>query len=385
MLTDCYMVQSAGNKVQLSNGRRYTDWSMGLAGPLYGYTPYWWWQEVSGAAVHGTVTSIRNNEQECADLLGGFYPDIEAVRFMQNGSDPCAAAVKLARAITGRSKILSYGYHGTSSAFAKQPSRRDDEDNSLGTMAAERDAYVSLEWMEMPRRVNGLAYYGDSADSFFTPALDDIAAIVVECPPIDGHIEDAGNWLDNLGQGIKKAGGLFILDEVVTGFRYGPMGALGYYEPLEHVDLICFGKTLGNGYPVAALAGKRDVMQWLAERPGGGGRVHWSNTFNGCNIGLAAIRATLTQLKTNPPWDHLYSIGDYLIEQWNGLDLPYILDGHPTRPIIDESKSDMTDFEALRRHLFERGHIVVAHPWYMTTETTRVDVDSLVDAVGEWV
>jgi hypothetical protein len=57
---------------------------------------------------------------------------------------------------------------------------------------------------------------------------------------------------------------------------------------------------------------------------------------------LAAMRATLTQLKTNPPWDHLYAIGEYLIEQWNGLDLPYILDGHPTRPIINEDKSDMT-------------------------------------------
>jgi hypothetical protein len=60
------------------------------------------------------------------------------------------------------------------------------------------------------------------------------------------------------------------------------------------------------------------------------------------------------------------------------------LDGHPTRPIIDESKSDMTDFEALRYHLFERGHIVVAHPWYMTTATTKADVDSLIDAAGEW-
>jgi glutamate-1-semialdehyde aminotransferase len=380
MLTDCYTVQSAGNKVRLSNGRWYTDWQLGLAGPLYGYTPHWWWQAVSGAAVHGTVTSIRNNEQECADLLGGFYPDIEAVRFMQNGSDPCAAAVKLARAVTGRDKILSYGYHGTSSAFAKQPSRRDDEDNSLGTLTTERAGYHSIKWLRYPV---GLVDRNNLSWSHVSKWTE-VAAVIIETPPIDGGQKKAAAWLRDLAEWAHYNDSLFILDEVVTGFRYWPRGAAGYYKLIDSVDLYCFGKTLGNGYPVAALAGKRDVMQWLAERPGGGGRVHWSNTFNGCNIGLAAMRATLTQLKTNPPWDHLYAIGEYLIEQWNGLDLPYILDGHPTRPIINEDKSDMTGFEAFRRHLFERGHIFVAHPLYMTTQTTRADVDSLIDAAGEW-
>jgi glutamate-1-semialdehyde aminotransferase len=373
MGTDLYTVRSSGNKVQLSDGKWYSDWQMGLAGPLYGFAPYWWWQAISGAAIHGTVTSIRNNEQECADLLGEFYPDIEAVRFMGDGSDPCAAAVKLARAITGRNKILSYGYHGTSSAFAKQPDRRGDEDNSLGTLAAERAGCHNFEW---------LGYAGPHrwAES---NKWTEVAAVMIECPPIDRGGRGQA-WLHDLIKWTHWNDSLFILDEVVTGFRYGANGAAGYYGLGGMVDLYCFGKTLGNNYRVSALAGKRDVMQWLVEKPGGGGRVHWSNTFNGDAIGLAAMRATLNRLKSHPPWERLYSVGEYLKEQWNALDLPYILDGHPTRPIINEEKSDMEGFTELRRHLFERGHIVVAHPWYMTTATTRADVDSLVEAAGEW-
>jgi glutamate-1-semialdehyde aminotransferase len=123
MLTGLKAVRCWGNKVQLTDGRNYVDWESGLVGGLYGYAPDWWRKAISRAVYDGgTVTSIvHQDEQVAADMLAYHYPHIEAVRWMSNGSDPCAAAVKLARAVTGKRHILVQGYHGWASAYCTPP------------------------------------------------------------------------------------------------------------------------------------------------------------------------------------------------------------------------------------------------------------------------
>ena len=366
MLTDLRSMQSQGCRVLLDNNCWYTDWQLGLHGIIYGYAPQWWVDALTRAVKLGPASSIAHwREQALADLLGEFYPDIEAVRFLANGSDPCSAAVKLARATTGRDNILVYGYHGTGSAYAAPPTPFDPDDNRLGTLRAERAAYVPLGWL---------------GSAGVEPEADDIAAVIVECPPIDGGQTDAADWLNWVADYAHDEGALFILDEVVTGFRYGPNGAAGYYDLLGKVDLYAFGKTLGNGYPVAALAGKKEIMDWLSEAPVGG-KVHWSGTWAGEPLGLAAAIATLRRFKEQPPWEYMYELGDFLKERWNALDLPYKLEGHPTRPVM---RGTDERFDGLRRYLFERGHIVCAHPWYATAAHGRHGVEELVGLAGEW-
>jgi glutamate-1-semialdehyde 2,1-aminomutase len=372
MLTTLRSTRAKGNRVWLTDSRQYVDWQAGLRGDIFGYNPKWWQSALVNAMIDGPASSIAHqDERTVAAMLGQFYPDIEAVRFFLNGSDPLAAAVKLARAVTGRDGLLCYGYHGTCSAFAAGPTDFDPDANWLGTMQAERDAYHALEWLGEIPTVN-------------LPIATDkpyLAAVVVECPPTDFQADRVKPWLHALVHAAHAGGALFILDEVVTGFRYGPGGAAGYYDMQDKVDLYCFGKTLGNGIAVSALAGKRYVMQWLAEKPSGGGRVHYSNTFNAEPMGLAAAKATLRQLLDEPPWDHLYDVGGYLMGRWNELGLPWRLAGHPTRPVLEGPGEGLDD---LRRHLFRAGHIVVKHPWYVTTATARADVDSLLRAVGRW-
>jgi len=365
MLTGLRARKAKGCRVLLEDGREYVDWQVGLHGAIFGYAPEWWLDAITVGAMNGPISSITHRDERIvAEMLTQFYPDIEAVRFMCNGSDPCAAAAKLARAFTGRDKLLVYGYHGTASAYAAPPAGMDPDDNRLGTLQAERDAYVPLDWL------------GDYQ------SLDDIAAVVVECSPVDGGCDESRQWLKQLATDAENAGALFVLDEVVTGFRYAPGGAAEYYQLLGRVDLYCFGKTLGNGYPVAALAGREDVMQWLAEKPGGGGRVHWSNTFNGEPIGLAVAKATLQQLLNERPWDDLVRFGHQLKTSWNKIDdLPYKLAGHPTRPVIEGADERFTD---LRRYLFQRGHIIVEHPWYFTTAMTVGEVKNLTGNVAVW-
>jgi len=334
-------LQAKGNRVLLEDDGWYVDWPMGLHGAIYGYAPAWWCDALQRVQ---TATIPRRDELVVAEMLGLFYPDIEAVRFMCTGSDPCAAAVKLARAVTGRDKILVYGYHGSASAYCTPPGVSGVEKRG-GTLQAERDAFVPLEWGKDPNEI----------------IFDDLAAVVIEVPSEDSP----STWAMEIAKNAHRRGALFILDEVKTAFRYGPNGAAGFYGLEGSVDLYCFGKTLGNGYPVSCLAGKEAVMDELT------GTVHYSGTFFGEPIGLSLAKVTLTRLRTNPPWDHLYEVGSYLVEEWNRTNSTFPLLGHPSRP---ELKEDLPDYGSLFRH----GHIARRSPWYVTTMTTKDDVDALV-------
>ena len=192
----------------------------------------------------------------------------------------------------------------------------------------------------------------------------------------------ARKWLADLGRACKATGTLFVLDEVVTGFRYGPGGAAGYYEIAHLVDLFCVGKTLANGYPASAIFGRKDVMQQLAGTEQG--QVHFSGTFFGEPIGMALALATLRRMQSHPPWEHLYTMGTRLRSQWNDLKLPWKLAGQSTRPVIWPTPTDTDRFDDLRRHLFANGHIWVSHPLYVTTATTSEDIDSLCAAAQTW-
>lgn len=354
------------NRVGLTGGSIVTDWQMGLAGPIFGYNPSFYTEALITAVREGkgTVTSVAHEDEETvAEMLTDFYPDVERVRFMCNGSDPCAAAVKLARAVTDREAILSYGYHGTSSAYADSPDNRPnlgDIDMSRGTMAAERAAYRPMDWLEEEIHIGA-----------------DVAAVIVECPPVDNGTLSSRGWLQMLANRARKNGSLFILDEVVTGFRYGPGGASELYQLQDKVDLYCFGKTLGNGFPIAALAGRHAIMEELTNG------VHFSGTFYGHPLGLAVAKATLKELSKNPPWDHLYDIGEMLKEEWNAV-VPYRLVGHPSRPIINDATIDKR-FWAMRNALALQGQLFFDHPWYVSTATQENDITRLVDEAKGWL
>ncbi|HID21072.1 MAG TPA: hypothetical protein EYP14_01545, partial [Planctomycetaceae bacterium] len=200
--TTTYAVAAFGNRFVTRRGQPVVDWQMGLYGPIYGYRPRFWTDALHAVAHSGPITSLPPvQEMELAALLSRFYPGFEAVRFFLNGSDPCAAAVKLARAVTDRDPIIVYGYHGTASAYAAPPTPFDPDDNRLGTLQAERDAYVPLPWLGLPP--GGRAAFARAA------------AVIVECPPIsDSDVGQTANWLSDIASAARAAGALFILDEV---------------------------------------------------------------------------------------------------------------------------------------------------------------------------
>lgn len=363
MLTSLRAVSFKGNKVRLEDQRKYTDWSSGLHGAIFGANPTFLAAGLNLGCSHGPSSSIVHvDEHIAAEMLAQLYPCVAdmAIRWMCNGSDACSAAAKLARSVTGRESIVSYGYHGFGGTFAAPPVDRVGLDCRQGTYQSQQNGYISIDWLgEIP------------GGGIFEQA----SAVIAECSTKEYQNPKAGKWVRELFQLAHRHGAITILDEVVTGFRYQSDGATGYYGLHKDVDLWCFGKAMSNGHPISALVGKPDIMGELAKG------THCSATFFGHPLGLSMAKATLHQLLEHPPWEHLYEIGEFLKLQWNTLDLPWKLVGHPTRPVLDGDDDRLDD---LRRWLFRHGHIAVKAPWYVSTATEKVDVFDLVKWAERW-
>jgi glutamate-1-semialdehyde 2,1-aminomutase/spore coat polysaccharide biosynthesis protein SpsF len=214
-----------------------------------------------------------------AERLCALVPCAEMARFMKNGSDATSAAVRLARAVTGRERIAYCGYHGWQDWFA-------------GTTP--RPAGVPAGWAELVRPFawNRL----DTLSALFDEHPREYAAVILEVPAE----EPAPGFLEGLRDLAHHHGAVFIWDEIVTGLRYARGGAQERYGVTP--DLACFGKGLGNGLPISAVVGTRDLMTEFE-------RVFISMTFGGDVLALAAARAVLDEVMQRPVVEYLWDIG----------------------------------------------------------------------------
>lgn len=227
-----------------------------------------------------TFTLPHELEVEVAERVVAMVPGAEMVRFAKSGSDATSAAVRLARAVTGRERILVAGYHGWHDWYVGSTSRH------LGVPEAERELVDSVA----PFDADALALALETRSG-------DVAAVVIE--PIGASDPDPA-YLHAAVDLTRAAGALAIFDEVISGFRVAPGGAQERYGVTP--DLAAFGKALGNGMPISALAGPVAYMSALEE-------VFFSGTHGGEALSLAAARATLDTLRDEPVHAHLERLG----------------------------------------------------------------------------
>ena len=237
-------------------------------------------------------------EAQLSEKLVKHIPCAEMARFGKTGSDATSAAVRLARAFTGRTHILSHGYHGWHDwAVAKTP-------RSLGSspLAYQETSLMPFLSMDKIGALRALV------------ATIDTAAIILEP---EGWLRPELGYIQDL---CIKNGILLIFDEVITGFRWD----LGGYQKYVNVipDLACFGKAMANGHPLSAVVGRRDIMMKMAPPD----NIFYSGTFFGETLSLAASLATIKKMETEPViqtlWDTGAAIRDgakLLIKQ-HGLD-----------------------------------------------------------------
>ena len=283
-----FMEHGEGCYIYDVDGNKFIDYICALGPVTVGYNN----PKVNEAVIQqvkkfasGTLQSKL--EVELAEKLCEIIPCAEMVRFVKNGSDATTAAIRLARAYTGREKVLMSGYHGM-------------HDWSIG--ASENRKGVPVAVCALTKTFA----YNDLADLETKLKENEIAAVILE--PIQSNGPKEG-YLEGVKDLTHKYGAILIFDEVVSGFRY----ALGGASELFHVkpDLASFGKGMGNGYAISALAGRKELLEQIEQG------VFVSTTFGGDSISMAAALATINILERPGFYEHIEKIGTL---QRNGVE-----------------------------------------------------------------
>lgn len=224
-------------------------------------------------------------ETTLAQMLCDRVPGLDMVRMVSSGTEATMSAIRLARGYTGRDKIIKFEgcYHGHSDSLlvkAGSGALTLGIPSSPGVPASLADHTLTLPYNDVAAVKATFARYGDQ-----------VAGIIVE--PVAGNmscVPPQPGFLESLRAECSQHGSLLIIDEVMTGFRVGPQGAVGHYG--IDADLITLGKVIGGGMPVGAFGGKREVMEHLAPL----GPVYQAGTLSGNPVAMAAGIATLTCL-----------------------------------------------------------------------------------------
>jgi glutamate-1-semialdehyde 2,1-aminomutase len=314
--TPVYYQSAQGSRFKDEDGNQYTDYCMSWGPLILGHAHPAVIEAVEKAAKDGlSYGACCRKEIDLAELVLLAFGKMEQVRFVNSGTEAVMTAIRLARGITGRTKILKFigGYHGHSDSLLV---RAGSGLVTFGTSSSQGvpDAFVA-ETVVCPLDSE------EALETAFKTYGNDLAAAIVEpLPANNGLLEQRPEWLKKLRQLTEDRGALLIFDEVISGFRlrFG-----GYGDSLGiDADLITLGKIIGGGMPVGAVAGSREIMQSLA--PLGG--VYQAGTLSGNPVSLAAGIATLELLSDEKVYEQLESLGqklDVALEKAAG-DLPFL-------------------------------------------------------------
>jgi glutamate-1-semialdehyde 2,1-aminomutase len=306
-----FMDRGEGSRLYDVDGNEYIDWMMGYGALPLGHADPDVAQAVAAAASTGAhFAAATEVEIEVAEILQKMIGNAEVVRFANTGTEAVMAALRLARGVTGRQKILKFEghYHGwyddvcvssnplpTAAMGLRNDAVRIPDSSGLNLRALEDT--VVVPWNDLALLERALQNHRGQIAAIIT---EGVMANMGVIPPEDGYLQ-------GMQELARKHGALFVLDETVTGFRIAPGGCQEYYKLSP--DLATFGKALGCGLPVAAFVGRREVMQALSW----GGVLHYG-THNASRIGLHATRASLRKLSrnANEGFRRMWAIADLL-------------------------------------------------------------------------
>lgn len=343
------------------DGNRYIDYSMALCPVILGYNHPVVNEAITVQLRKGIVFSLPHRlEIELAQELVRLIPCAEMALFGKNGSDATSAAVRVARAYTGRDHVVACGYHGWQDWYIGTTTRAG------GVPKAVRELSHNVPYNDL-RALEGL----------LEMHRGEVAAVIMEpvgvIPPVPGYLEGVRDL-------TRRHGSLLIFDEVITGFRLHLGGAQTFFGVVP--DLAAFGKAMGNGMPIAAVVGRRDVMQVFNE-------IFFSTTFGGETLSLAASLATIRYLEEHNVIDTLWRRGAKLKEEVErlihelGLQDMLEIQGYPVRTVVNclegragdpwVLKSYLQQECARRGLLFSGSHnISLAHTEEIIVQTLRI-------------
>jgi glutamate-1-semialdehyde aminotransferase len=366
-VTPKYLKSGRGSHVFDVDGNEYIDYPLALGPILLGYNYAPVVEAVIKQVREGTTFTLMHPlEVEVSELLSATIPCAEMVRFAKNGADVTSAAVKVARAYTGREHIAYSGYHGCQDWYAVTTPRNKGIPKAVGELI-HRFEYNDLE----------------SLERVFDEHPGRIACVIMEVPSIEPAVDakTGKNFLVRVKELAHTFGAVFILDEIVTGYRYSIGGAGKLYGVKP--DLACFGKGMANGFPISALVGSAEIMRELEE-------VFFSMTYSGDTVGLAAAKATITELLNKPVIPYIWETGERLHRGMNELaatiGLNFTMTGNPPRGGIliknERGEEDLLLKSIFLQETVKRG-ILFGGPVFICYSHTSDDIEATLKASGE--
>ncbi len=285
--TPVFVESARGVELQDVDSNRYIDFCMSWGPLLLGHQDPEVLEAVQSALHRGwSFGTAEPYSLELAELMTQTIPWLQKVRFVNSGTEAVMAALRVARAATGRSKILKFDgcYHGhVDSMLVKAGSglaeMASPDSAGVSSQVASDTLVVPLHDLEQLRQV-------------FELHGREIAAVIVEpIPANNGLLLQADNFLSEMANIARKAGSLVIFDEVITGFRvaWGGMAEKSGVVP----DLVTYGKVIGGGFPVGAYGGRADLMDWVAPA----GPVYQAGTLSANPVAMTAGLATLKKMR----------------------------------------------------------------------------------------
>ena len=290
-----FITRGKGCHVWDVEGREYIEYALGLRSTTLGHCY---------PSVVNSVTdalSLGNNfnrphtlEVECAEMFLQLVPGADMVKFTKDGSSVMTAAVKLARAATGRTHI----------ALCSESPFFSYDDWFMGKTGIDTGIPQAIKDLSLSFDYNDLA----SLERLFDQHPEKIACVVMEPARLK---EPAPGFLQNVRDLCTRQGAVLVFDETLTGFRWHRNGAQALYG--VQPDLSCFGKAMANGFALSALAGKREIMELGGLRQTRADRVFLLSTTHGAeSVGLAAGLETMRIYRDEPVVEHLYAMGERL-------------------------------------------------------------------------
>ena len=379
-----FIVKGEGARVWDADGQSYIDY-VGSWGPLIlGHAHTLVIKALTETASQGTSFGAPTEiEVKLARLLIECLPSLEMVRLVNSGTEATMTAIRLARGVTQRSYIIKFDgcYHGHADSVLVAAG------SGVATLGIPGSPGVPEE---LARLTISLPYNDlNPVKETFEAFKDQIAAVIVE--PVAGNmglVPPKEEFLPGLAELTRENGALFILDEVITGFRLGLSGAQGLYN--LDPDLTCLGKIIGGGLPVGAIGGKKRVMANLAPT----GDVYQAGTLSGNPLAVSAGLATIETLKADPSiYDRIGKLSEQLASglldaaQNSGLEVC----GHqigsmsclffnpgPVYDYASAAKSDQDLFAKFYRNCRESGVYLAPSPFettFVSAAHTEADIE----------
>jgi glutamate-1-semialdehyde 2,1-aminomutase len=381
-----------GSKLTDVDGREYIDYCMGYGPLILGHAPSVVVEAVREQLGRGTLYGTPSEQEvELAELICKVVPSAEMVRLVNTGTEATMSAIRLARGFTGRKKIVKFEgcYHGAHDCVLVK----------AGSGATTFGMPNSLGVPEEATRNTIVLPYNDTEtfEETVKRERENLAAVIVE--PVLGNIgvvPPKQGFLETLRELTAKHNIVLIFDEVITGFRLALGGAQEYYGITP--DLATLGKILGGGFPMAAYAGKEEIMRLIAPS----GKVYQAGTYSGNPVSVAAGLATLKILRSRKRfYSEMEKKCEKLVRQLNrvadelgvqmqvnhvGSMFQMFLTGKPVYDYASAKAADNKRFMALHRRLLEKGVFLPPSQFetcFISWAHSKKDLGKTVEAMAE--